>query len=552
MDRRTLLAFVLLTLVLVLFQWLAPKAPPRGVPGAAPAPAEPSARTPAPGTSEGSSSGESPAGSKTLPGTIENTLVPPDSVEHPISVNGGVYQAVLNPVGGELSNWTLTQYTDAQDQPVDLVPDSGSGMFTWKLLLPQGTVDLARTRFQVARNTEAGEEHDVLTARSPSGAVVRIAYLFPRDRYSTQVDVHVEGVSGEGGGGTLELSFAGGITYPEREARVDNISAAGVALLGSRYVKHTLGRNSGGWEEDESGVVHWAGVRSKYFLMAAVPASAPDGEVRLRRLPDSRTLQSSIRLPLNLAGPTDFKFTIYAGPMSYMTLESYGVGLEKAVDLGWRVLSPFTRLLLRFFRYVHTFIPNYGVVIIVLSVLSKLVFYPLTKKSVESMKQMQVLKPEIDRMNAKYKDDPQRRNQAMMELYKKNKVNPMGGCLPILIQMPVFFALYAVLNSSIELRKAPFIMWIRDLSSPDRVGSVAGFPIHVLPLVMAGTMIWQQKLTPTDPRQASLAYLMPIIMTFIFYPMPSGLVLYWTVNNIMTVGQQIWMNRNTVHQQLAA
>jgi YidC/Oxa1 family membrane protein insertase len=201
---------------------------------------------------------------------------------------------------------------------------------------------------------------------------------------------------------------------------------------------------------------------------------------------------------------------------------------------------------------VHRVVPNYGLCIIILSVLVKAVFYPLSRKSVESMRDMQRLKPEMERLNEKFKDDPQKKNQATLELYKKHKVNPLGGCLPIVVQMPVFIALYNVLNSAVELRKAPFVLWIGDLSAPDRVGSVAGLPIHIMPLIMAGTMVWQQKLTPTDPRQAAMAYIMPIVMTVFFYAMPSGLVLYWTVMNLMAIGQQVWINRSVVQPTVAA
>jgi YidC/Oxa1 family membrane protein insertase len=387
-----------------------------------------------------------------------------------------------------------------------------------------------------------------LVARDSSGASVRIDYTVPRGRYLTHVKVTIDGFPGEGGDRFFQIAFPAGVPFLERDQKLDERATAAVALLGRRYLKHVLGR--GPWKEQESGVVHWAGVRSKYFLVAAIPNGAPDGTVFLSHPGDARTVTAALRMPLNLSGSSEFEYEIFGGPMKYQVLESEGVGLEKTVDLGWRLLVPFSRLLLKFFQAVYSLVHNYGVVILVLSILTKVLFYPLTKKSMESMKQMQVLKPEIDRLNEKYKNDAQKRNQAMLDLYKKNKINPLGGCLPILIQMPVFIALYNVLNSAIELRKAPFVLWIRDLSAPDRVGHILGFPLHVLPLVMAATMIWQQKLTPTDPRQASLAYIMPIFMTIFFYPMPSGLVFYWTVNNLMSIGQQMWMNR-TMKQQLA-
>jgi YidC/Oxa1 family membrane protein insertase len=298
-------------------------------------------------------------------------------------------------------------------------------------------------------------------------------------------------------------------------------------------------------------VIRWVGVRSKYFLLALVPKVAPDGVALMSRARGEEAIASGLRVPLGLDGPTVYEFELYAGPMQYHLLEQLRAELERAMDLGWKIVVPFTRLLLVFFQAVHRAVPNYGLVIIILSAVVKLVFYPLTRKSMESMRQMQLLKPEMDRLNEKYKDDPQRKNQAVLELYRKHKVNPLGGCLPVLVQMPVFVALYSALNTAIELRKAPFTLWIHDLSAPDRIGSIVGMPIHVLPLIMAGTMIWQQKLTPTDPRQAAMAYMMPVIMTVFFYAMPSGLVLYWTVTNLMAVAQQIWMNR-TIRQQSAA
>ncbi len=550
MDRRTLLAFVLITLLLVAYQALAPKSPP-------PQQRPPAAQeSPSSGTPQAASTESSRTEPGTLapaaaaPGTFENTLVPAETgPAAKLAFTGDDYRAILDPKGGLIQSWILPKYTDSREEPADLVANAATGMFRLKLILPEGEVDFAGTSFAVERGTTADGETAVLTAKNPAGAQVRLAYEFPRSGYATKLNVQVDGVPSEGAS-FLQIEFPAGIAYPERDPKVDRTAAAGVALLGRRYLKHHLGR--GGWSDQESGVVHWAGVRSKYFLVAAAPAQAPDGEVRMERAAGSQEIRTSLRLPLDLSGRSAFDFTVFAGPMSYAVLEGYDSGLEKAVDLGWRWLQPFTRLLLRFFLLVHKAIPNYGIVIIVLSALIKLVFYPLSKKSMDSMKQMQLLKPEIDKLNVKYKDDAQRRNQATLELYKKHKVNPMGGCLPVLIQMPVFVALYAVLNSSIELRKAPFISWIRDLSAPDRVGVIAGFPIHILPLLMAGTMLWQQKLTPTDPRQASIAYIMPIVMTIFFYPMPSGLVLYWTVTNLMAVGQQIWMNRTTTHQQLAA
>jgi YidC/Oxa1 family membrane protein insertase len=159
------------------------------------------------------------------------------------------------------------------------------------------------------------------------------------------------------------------------------------------------------------------------------------------------------------------------------------------------------------------------------------------------MRNMQKLQPEIQKIREKHKGDAQRMNKEVMGLYKREKINPLGGCLPLLLQMPVFIALYNVLMSSIEMRRAHFVWWINDLSSPDTVAVISGFAIHLLPILMAITMFVQQKMTPTDPRQAAMTYFMPILMLVFFYGLPSGLVLYWTANNAMTIGQQYLMQR---------
>jgi YidC/Oxa1 family membrane protein insertase len=170
----------------------------------------------------------------------------------------------------------------------------------------------------------------------------------------------------------------------------------------------------------------------------------------------------------------------------------------------------------------------------------RVLLHPLNMMSIRSMRAMQKLQPEMERIRAKYKNDPSAMNTAVMALYRENKVNPAGGCLPMLLQMPLFFALYSVLFNAIELRQQPFVGWIHDLSAPDKLFDIAGFPIRLLPILMAGSGLLTQKLTPTDPRQATTMYLMNVVMVVFFYGLPSGLVLYWTVMNLLTALQQ-WL-----------
>ena len=245
-------------------------------------------------------------------------------------------------------------------------------------------------------------------------------------------------------------------------------------------------------------------------------------------------------------------------PRTLDILKAQGSKLEEVINFGWFILpsiksawlaKPFLYALKFFYKYIH----NYGVAIIIITVILKTLFYPLTNTSYKSMKEMQKLQPKMEALKEKYKNDRDAMNKAVMELYKTHKVNPMGGCLPMVVQIPVFFALYKALMFSIELRHAPFMLWINDLSAPDALFGViphglpffGGFPIGPLPLLMGVTMLIQQKMTPSnmDPAQAKMMMALPFVFTFMFLNFPSGLVLYWLVNNILTIAQQTYINR---------
>jgi YidC/Oxa1 family membrane protein insertase len=236
-------------------------------------------------------------------------------------------------------------------------------------------------------------------------------------------------------------------------------------------------------------------------------------------------------------------FTVFAGPQDYTRVSSLGIGLERAIYLGYPWVRPLSVIMLRALVWVYRYIPNYGVVIILFSILTKLLFYRLTHKSFTEMKRMQDVQPKLNALKEKFGDDKEALAKAQMELYKKEGVNPLGSCLPMILQMPVFFALFQVLRTTIELRGAPFMLWITDLSQPDTIAAIAGFPIHVLPLLMGLAMLAQQRFTTTDPSQAGIGKMMPILFTALFYSFSSGLVVYWLVNTILSVGQQYYIHR---------
>jgi YidC/Oxa1 family membrane protein insertase len=228
---------------------------------------------------------------------------------------------------------------------------------------------------------------------------------------------------------------------------------------------------------------------------------------------------------------------IYVGPKEIVSLKKSGLHLEKALRFGW--LDIIAKPLLLALRFFNKYLGNYGLSIIVLTIIIKILFWPLAAKSYKSMKEMQRIQPRIAQIRERFKNNKEQLNREVMQLYKTHKVNPMGGCLPMILQIPVFFALYYTLLGAIELRHAPFFFWIMDLSAKD--------PYYITPLIMGASMFLQQKMTPSaaDPLQAKIMLLMPVFFTFLFLNFASGLVIYWLVNNILSIGQQLYINKYT-------
>ncbi|MBN2644534.1 MAG: membrane protein insertase YidC [Desulfuromonadaceae bacterium] len=279
----------------------------------------------------------------------------------------------------------------------------------------------------------------------------------------------------------------------------------------------------------------WVGYTNKYFISTLIPVvdnSTPSFDSVAISLSDNVLKFSALSGSVNLQDGQSYKasYSMYLGPKDLSFLKSAGYSLDHVIDFGFfSFLAKPLHVCLNFF---YGFLGNYGVSIILLTVIIKLLFWPLTQKSYVSMRAMQTLQPEMKKLREKYRTDREGLNRSMMELYKEHRVNPLGGCLPMFVQIPVFFALYKVLLETIELRHAPFAFWLTDLSVKD--------PYYITPVVMGVTMFVQQKMTPStmDPMQAKMMLAMPVVFTFLFLNFPSGLVLYWLVNNLLTIFQQ--------------
>jgi YidC/Oxa1 family membrane protein insertase len=541
MDRRLALALVLSFLVLLVFQtWIAPKSRPP-VPADSTGVAAPGAD--GTGTDRGDSTIPATRGEAGLPAAPEapfpslNDSATAAAVPETLVVTTAAADAAFVSRGGLLARWTLRDYHTPQKRPVQIV--NGGGELGLALETEQGVVDLDSVPFAWRRARSGDRESVTFTASFPGGLRVEKTYLLPASGYLMDLRVQIAGAGAASG---YRLIWRNGIPPAENDPKEMSATAGTMVMAGNNVTTLHPGSFKRAPEKEILGNIHWAGVRNKYFMAAMVPPAGVSSRVvatgrsGASENPQGRT-GAELAMPI-LNGEAAHEYKVYLGPMDYGRLDNLGYELEHAVNLGWKPLRPLSHLLLVTMVWMYGFLPNYGVVIILISALTKLLFHPLTRSSMRSMRRMQVLQPELEALRAKHKGDPQRMQREMMDLYKKNKINPMGGCLPILIQMPVFIALYSVLSSAIELRQAGFVAWIDDLSTPDTLMRIQGFPIHVLPVLMFLSTVLQQKVTPmTDPRQKMMGYLMPFVMLFIFYSFPSGLNLYWTVNNILTAAQ---------------
>jgi len=290
----------------------------------------------------------------------------------------------------------------------------------------------------------------------------------------------------------------------------------------------------------------WAGIDNRYF--ATVVSCAQFDSINVNKGTEKGLFELTFSANDSIKGnsKTSFDIDFYTGVKSYDKLKKLNSGLEETIDFGFfKPLSKFAFVSLKFFyKLTH----NYGMSIIIITIILQIVLYPLSIKSFQASKAMKTLQPKMKELQEKYKNDPKRLNVETMNLYKTQKTNPLGGCLPMIAQLPIFWALFTTLRNIYELRGAPFVWWIKDLSTPDLLFTIGQLPIRILPLLMGVTMFLQQKLSgmSADPSQKSLAYIMPVIFTFMFWNFPAGLVLYWLVNSILTLmSQSIMLNKRS-------
>ena len=547
MDNQRLFLFVALSFVVLLLwqSWMEDYGPAPQVETVAP---QENALPPA--TTASLPGG--PADTADIPGapadmaTMERALPDTDVLKKGqfIDVTTDLFHIKIDTTGGDLRQADLLQYkatTEPESPPFRLLNDSLPNLFVIQSGLrasvgTEPTHHVVYTAEQGSyRMADAADELQVsMVWRSPEGVEVVKRYIFHRGSYAVdlQHEVRNNGTAewqgrqyrqlqrtqvAETGQSSFIYTYMGGVIYSPEE----------------KYEKITF-EDMLDEKLDRSITDGWAAMLQHYFLGALIPASAETDRYYTNTLSSSRYVIGMISPNREVAPGSSalYETTIFIGPKLQDEMKQLAPGLELTVDYG--LLTVLAQPLFWLLKTLHGLLGNWGWAIVCVTILIKLAFYKLSETSYKSMANMRKLAPRMKTLKERYGDDRQKMNQAMMEMYKKEKINPLGGCLPIVVQIPVFIALYWVLLESVELRHAPFILWITDMSSPD--------PYYILPLLMGATMLIQQRLNPApmDPIQAKVMMMLPIVFTVFFAFFPSGLVLYWVVNNTLSIAQQ-WM-----------
>ncbi|MCL5023169.1 MAG: membrane protein insertase YidC [Nitrospirae bacterium] len=507
MDKRTLIAVVLALAILLGYQYFFAKQSPQPV------------RQP-----QQTETGKAAEKAEALPSVVPITAAEGQAEAKDIRVETDFYIAVFSSRGGTVKSFVLKKYKDKDGSPVSLL--AGPEAVPALALGEKDDFPLAKINFSVKGsdlNLKDSQKGTFIFEYASQKFSVRRTYTFYADSYKFDLTDEVSGLP--------DYWLALGSHFGIHDTKDSTAPHIGPVILQGTDRIDIVAKKLDQPKEYKDGI-KWVAQEDKYFFASIVP-SAGVVEAKAWRAQDSAVIALKLKQGVN-------SYLIYAGPKDYNRLEKLEVGLQHIIDFGF--FSILARPLFWILKFFYSFLGNYGWAIVLLTIIVRIPFVPLLNKSQKSMRKMQQLQPKLTELKEKYKNDPQKLQKETLEMYKKYKVNPVGGCLPMLLQIPVFYALYKVLMIAIELRGAPFMLWITDLSSKD--------PYYILPIVMGITMVLQQKMTPTsmDPKQNKMMMLMPVVFTFLFLNFASGLVLYWLVNNILSIIQQFFTNRKLARE----
>ncbi len=455
-----------------------------------------------------------------------------------IQVETPLYTAVFSTRGGALKSFKLKEYkaTLEENSPlIEMIQVQDGSELPLATGFTDSSVNLGadilyeadRKGLDLTKDAKPGRL--VFSLAYPGQYRVEKVYTFNPERYAFDLEVRFQNNTNIALSQNLFMKWYEEVGKKgiDEEGAIAQVKDSTEREAGPKLEKKAYGPD-----------IRWGGFENKFFIGAMIPKQPALTSASFAK--DARG-----QIVVNLEGPKNtipsgqvgvFNYTLYVGPKEYERLKAEDTGLEAAINVGsWMKWLAFPFLFLM--QFLYKYVGNYGLAIIIITVLTKIIFWPLGNKSYKSMKEMQKVQPKMAELKERYKDDKQKLNAAVMELYKTHKINPLGGCLPVVIQIPVFIAFYQLLSYAIELRHAPFFGWIQDLSAKD--------PYYITPIIMGATMLIQQKMTPAmgDPMQQKMMLLMPVVFTFLFLNFPSGLVIYWLINNVLSIGQQYYINK---------
>ena len=530
MDRQTLLAFLLIGFIIVLYPWyMSIVSPP-----------ELNMVPPSTKPKEVINQNITPKNIKTI-GVQKRNSIPSKS----ISITTNLYDLTIsNKNGGAFTNFNLYKYQDHNDNLVNLIDGDNSNNMIISFVSIDGDRVLLDKNWSMidnisSLNIDRGQKSLIFKTNFSNQTITK-KYTFYADTYNIDVDVEFENPSQFISRNQYTLNWNGGMPATEKNLSNDYLFFEGYASLGGERMgsKPKKGKST---VENQNGSTLWSAIKTKYFISAIIPSEPGIGAQVESELNNEKPIYNT---EITQSSNSNNRFTLYLGPLDYDSLSDFNVGLEENVDLGWALFRPIGQVISWLLTKMYAIIPNYGLVVVVFAFLIKLLLNPLTVKTFESTRKMQALAPEIQKLKEKYKNDPQKMSRAQMELYKNSGANPLGGCLPMLIQMPILVSVFSIFRSKIEFRGAPFFGWISDLSVPDTLISIGSFPINILPVLMGSTMFIQQKMMSApnaDTQQKTMMYVMNVFFLFLFYRFPSGLNLYYFIFNLLTILQQKYL-----------
>jgi YidC/Oxa1 family membrane protein insertase len=479
----------------------------------------------------------------------------PGRIPRTITVDTPYYRVKLSEKGAGFTSFVLKKYRETvqKNSPLqELLPKKDSIETVLTGFIGNSVPNLDNAVFSTNFNGDDTSIKDAAQEiafywKSSDGVEVRKTYKFSPDTYLIGLDVAVHNGSDRSIDDQLFLALNGAVPHEKSRYGFEGPSVLLDKKLEQINIKNIAKKNT------YAGNVRWVALQDRYFLMSAIPERAGESRVHFNLKGDDLIQAQDVMPQTSIAAGAQhtYHYLLFFGPMSMQVLDAAGHDLGKALNFGWFnfLAKPCVWLM----NKLYSVIPNYGVAIIILTILIKVILWPLGSKSYKSMSEMKKIQPLMKEIREKYKNDKKKMNEEVMNLYRTYKINPLGGCLPMLVQLPVFFALYRMLYQAIELRHAPFFLWIDDLSAPDRLFRFdfaipfmqPPYGIPVLTIIMGATMLLQQKMSPPmgDPTQAKMMMFMPLIFTVIFINFSSGLVLYWLVNNILSISQQYYIQK---------